>query len=145
MVCADGYACLTTLGAIGQLPDRWEAENDDFEINNGTPVVVDGIVLGVTTRDGLTALALNDGLKTLWTFNDGRELRGFGYIMARGGLAFLQLQSGAGYVLEFDREGCDVIFKGEICGQTLVHPALDSHALYVRDDHTLKAFNHTTR
>ncbi len=130
----------TPLGATGELPGSWPAMARSLRLGNNSPVVTNGLVLGVHKR-GLTALDA-EGLGVKWSIPE-ITCQDFAGIIANGDRALVLTDAGALYHISVAPDEGKILSQFAVTGHTLCAPAIYKNRLHIRDDNTLYAYKIT--
>lgn len=140
--CSGLGAQLLDLGKTGELDeDAWEAGNEDFQLDNSSPVVWDDMALGIVGGKGVVALDLRNGLKTLWSTGEKGMSTDFGTILCGQGRAMLLDSGGKLHLFEISREGAKKLGSLVVCKRTMAAPALVGSRLFVRDEKSIRCID----
>ena len=113
------------------------ARNEDLAHDTSSPVVLDGLALGVNGR--LLGLDLEAGLRTLWEVDED-AFADYCSLVAGNGHVLAVAQSGWAHLVRASRSGGRVVGRVNLFGDdpatdrdVWAHPALAENRLYVRN------------
>lgn len=137
---SDSQIGLQKLNGKGELPDTWIASSSELAPGDSTPTAAANLLLFCSDNSGLSALDLEDGLKTAWTYTEDESLSGFATILAAGQRALVLDSHGMVHLFSVDAKKATPLGKFKACADTRVGPALVGDRLYVRDDKTVSCY-----
>ncbi len=125
----------------GKCQDKLVGDHEYFVMENNTPIVVGGMVVGTSVGEGLMALDPAAGLKQLWLNDEESGFRDFSTILAtpEGRLAVFDAR-GQLHLGTARTDGVTVHGKVKLTGPTSSAPAWTGTHVYWRDGKALYCF-----
>ena len=114
--------------------DEPAATSEDFYMDNNSPVMAEGMILG-TTSDGLMALSPKD-LSTLWKDDSNKAFRGFSHIITGKGRALVLGENGTLVLVKLGKDSVSTLGSIKVSKGGYAGPALVGDKLFVRDEKT---------
>jgi outer membrane protein assembly factor BamB len=125
-------------GPGGRIQPKPLAQNRDLAPDASTPVVLDGLVFGCSRK--LVCLDARDGLKTLWTAEDGKAFDDYVSIIGGGDRLLVTTSMGELLLVRASRQRYELISRLPLFDEKAdvwSHPALVGNRLYIRNQSAL--------
>jgi outer membrane protein assembly factor BamB len=122
-------------GAEFSIEEAWN--NADIATQYNTPVLVDGLLFGLTERNKLFCMDAKTGMAA-WTDDTTRGQRSFGAIVSAGSCLFLLTNDAELLVFKPDSKSLSEIAHYKVADTaTLAHPVVAGKRIFIKDQETL--------